>query len=97
MDVGRKHDIAEIKKAVKSGDSLLRKAALASGEKIRKEQGDGYLRSARESLIREKLKGNQNNVRDISEQIYKHNKHSQDVPIGPSSFSFSLPESFWKK
>lgn len=97
MDIGRKADIAELKKDLKKADPVMRRNIEQAGENIRKEQGDGYMRDARASLLKAKFRGEQENVRDISEQIYKHTKHDKDMPIGRSTFSFSFPDGFWKK
>jgi|PlaIllAssembly_1097288.scaffolds.fasta_scaffold367110_3 hypothetical protein len=96
MDIGRQKDIAELKKDLKKADPVMRKNIEEAGDKIRKEQGDGFLRSARESLLKAKHQGKQEDVRDISEQIYRHTRHQKDVPIGKTSFFFSLPNSFFK-
>lgn len=97
MDIGRKHDIETMKQDLKKADPVMRRNIEEAGDKIKREQGDGYLRSARESLIRAKLRGESDNARDISEQIFSHVRHQNDVPIGRRTFSFSFPDGFWSK
>lgn len=90
MDEGRKHDVVEINKGLKSPDPIVRKNAREAGERISQERLDGWVRVARQKLIEETRKGNAGNVRDINEDIVKHKK----MGVGKTSFSFSgLP---WK-
>lgn len=95
MDASRKHDIAEINKSIKSRDPLVRKSAQEAGDKIRKEQSDGWMKEARTRLVEERMKGNNGNVRDISESIYKHTKHKE--VIGATTFGFHMDPKRWEE
>ena len=63
----RKHDYAELEKAMKSPDANIRRNAREAGDKISKESGK--IRSMREALIKEHRAGNVQNVKDIHEYI----------------------------
>jgi hypothetical protein len=93
MDKSRKLDIQNLKKDLASNPNpLKRKKILEAGEAIRKEQLDGWKRSARQSLLRESGK-NAENAKDISDDIIKHEK----MGIGRTTFGFNISEERWNE
>lgn len=65
----READRAEIARAMRSSDPLVRKNAIQAGERIRRETGE--VRAMREALIREHRAGRMDNVKDIQFEVAK--------------------------
>lgn len=75
MDIGRRHDIADIQKVkATTKDPLMRKVVEKAEYRIKEEQSDKWKRSAREIMISERLQGRQENVRDIQDGILNRQK-----------------------
>ena len=75
MDIGRRHDISEIhKERSKTKDSVMKVVLDKTEQKIKDEQSDSWMRSARDSMIYERLKDRQDNVRDIQDSILDRKK-----------------------
>lgn len=87
MDKGRQEDIKELEKARKSAPDKETLHNINKVERtIRAEQHDGYLRSARRSLIREAKSNRKGNVQDIQDRITK--RQEKNPGIGRTSFFF---------
>lgn len=89
----RKHDIEQVNKGIKSSDPTERMVATIAGEKIASQRHDHWLGRARKELVKERINGNKDNARQISEDIYKHEKGG----YGASSWTFSIPDHLRKK
>jgi len=88
MDEGRKQDIIELDRARKTAPD---KETLYNIDRVKKtiknEQYDGYLRSAREALVKAAKTG-KGNVRDVQERILKKSNSG----IGKTTFMISFPK-----
>lgn len=88
MDAGRKADIKELKKDLnQTRDPLKRRLINQAGENIRKEQSDGWVRSARERMIAERRAGRIQNVRDIQHDMIDR---KAKAGLGSSKIGFAL-------
>lgn len=84
MDKPRQADIALLEKGKKTAHDPESKLAIEKAEhKIKEQLHDGYIQSARNSLIREAQAGRTGNVRDITEEM-----HKPKVSWGKTSFFF---------
>jgi len=96
MDEGRKADIKELKKIRKTAPDKETVHNIKKVEKtIKNEQHDGWLKSARQSMIREAKRGNIKNAQDVQETVTK--KVEKNLGIGKTSFSFNIPEGIYDK
>jgi len=88
MDEGRKQDIIELDRARKTAPDKETLYNINKAEKtIKNEQYDGYLRGAREALVKAAKTG-KGNVRDVQERILKKSNSG----IGKTSFMISFPK-----
>ena len=89
MDVARKQDVKDITSRLKTARGKERVKLNDTLSSIRKEQSDGWKRSAREALIREARKNRVDNMKDISNDIMKHKDLGRTF--------FLVPELPWQK
>jgi len=87
-DIGRQADIKELRKDLATTkDPKKIRLINQAGEKIRKEQSDGWVTSARRKMIAERQAGRIQNVRDIQhDMIDRKNK----AGTGSSKIGFAL-------
>jgi hypothetical protein len=88
----RKHDKQIINKGLAHPDANIRKQARIAMEKINKE--DSWTKSARERLVKESINHNVANIKDVGDEIVKHEGRKDNR--GKVSFSFSFPEGFFR-
>ena len=72
MDISRKHDLKDIEKGLKSPDPLMRKVAGNAADKVKKQLNDSWTVSARETLIKETMKGKNGDATYIRDEMVKH-------------------------
>lgn len=96
MDAGRKADLKQLRKDLKTTkDPKARKLIEEAGAKIHKEQADGWIKAAREKMIKERQAGRQQNVRDIQhEMINRGNGHGE---ILSRSFGMNISKEDWDR
>ena len=89
MDKGRKEDIKELNKLRATAPD---KDTLQNIEKVEKtirdEQHDGWLRSARRSLVEAARTGRKGNTQDVQEAIVK----KRHMGIGKTSFKLNISD-----
>lgn len=84
MDKTRQADIQLIEKAKKTAHDPESRLAVEKAEySIKQQQHDGWVKSARSSLVREAQANNTGNVRDITEEM-----HKKKPTWGKTSFFF---------
>lgn len=92
MDSSRQHDIHELKEGLKTApDAVMRGNILKAGEKIQKEQHTGWVRQARQNMLKEKLAGRQENVRDIQDQVITQQRTNS------ASFGLAISAEDWER
>lgn len=94
MDIARKKDVEQLKKDLADNPNpLKRRKIMEAGEAIRKEQLDGWKRSARQALLKESGK-NAENAKEISADILRHEK----MGMGKRTFGFGdIPAERWNE
>jgi len=91
MDEGRKADIKELKRVRKiAPDKSMLGSINKVEKKIRDEQHDGWLKSARASMIREAKRGNMGNVQDVQETMTT--KKFKNLGMGTTQFKLNISE-----
>ena len=87
-DIGRQADIKELKKDLATTrDPKAVRLINEAGENIRKEQSDGWVKSARRKMIAERQAGRMQNVKDVQDDmIERKNK----AGLGSSKIGFAL-------
>ena len=89
MDEGRKEDIKELSKLRTTAPDKDTLQNIDKAEKvIRDEQHDGWLRSARKSLVEAARTGRKGNIQDIQDTMFKK-KH---MGMGKTSFKVNISD-----
>jgi len=84
---GRDADLEKLRNTVPRNALEARKIK-ETGEKIQRERHDGYVRSAREALVKEARRDRWEDIKGISDDLIKHREQG----IGRSSFFINLPK-----
>lgn len=91
MDTGRRADIKELEKIRKTAPDKETLQNIKKVEKtIKNEQHDGWLKSARESMIREAKQGRIQDARGVQETVTK--RMEKNLGVGKTRFGLNITE-----
>lgn len=90
MDISRQHDLKELKEDLKTAtDPLTIKDIKEAGANIEREQHDGYIREARQVMIKERLQGRIQNVKDVQDNMINRRI--------TTNFGFNISDEQWQQ